>query len=189
MFGFGRFIFLMFFFLWCIFFCYKTSDDSETSCLECSFFHVYLQLHWMLTLSQIAAKILMSIDAILHRNSSDVYFRFLVLCRCMTRRTARDMHILYSSIHNNFDRLFGKHLSVLNFIRQANNCMSDYWIEQLIHLHIHSHISQHTQTPEAYVWMHTYTIHIAISLELYTTLRSGSMRKPNCLANSNSILQ
>lgn len=66
------------------------------------------------------------------------------------------------SIHNIFNRLFGKHLSVLNFIRQANNCMSDYWIEQLIHPHIHSHISTYPNT-QASKWMHTFTSQFLLS--------------------------
>lgn len=70
--------------------------------------------------------------------------------------------------------VFGKHLSVLNFIRQANKCATDYYmylhVSTLEHTHTHSNILIHFRS--------TYTS---------TQARFGSMRKPNCLANSNSI--
>lgn len=40
--------------------------------------------------------------------------------------------------------------------------MSDYWIEQLIHPHIHSHISTYPNT-QASIWMHTYTSQFLLS--------------------------
>lgn len=90
---------------------------------------------------------------------SDIYsfaisFCFIDLCNRMRREGLLSIHF------GTWTVLFEKHLSVLNFIRQANKCANDYWM--------------YTQTP----WARRLLL-VCVSL--------GSMRKPNCLANSNSI--
>lgn len=164
MFGFKRFFFLV------VFFCYGAAMNRRLhawrvhffmfacNCIEC----------WHL------AKLLRKFSCPLMRYYTVIreMFIFDFWCYVVAWPEGRLVKCIYYtyrySIHNIFDRLFGKHLSVLNFIRQANNCMSDYWIQQLIHptypltyLNIPKHPSIHM---DAY-------IHIAISLELHFTFR------------------